>query len=117
MLNLTGRITSFGSETATRAPQGAVWGAITGVIVGCLFSVGVEIFHLQISVLPGAENHFSRWVLMLPPIIGLLFGIAAGTFVGIGIPKFKQHPEQGRGEFEEPPGTSSGFDKFHRKPR
>jgi cytosine/uracil/thiamine/allantoin permease len=101
MLRYNNRITSYGSETRTNIPKGLLWGAAIGFFIGSVFSVAIEIDQLKLVTSIFVDSNHSKWTLLIFPIMGLFFGAVAGTLVGIGVPRFKARPEQGRGEVKK----------------
>lgn len=87
-----GEIKSMGGEVKTNMPQGTLIGGFFGLLLGItlcfLFSTGT-VWIPGLERLPGA--------FMFVFVIGFctLFFAAAGTLIGIGVPKFNPRPEQG----------------------
>lgn len=88
-----GHLNSFGGEMLTRVPEGAVTGALIGLIIGVAFFVTIS---TGTVVIPGAELVMNnRTLLFIAVLIAGIVGAFAGALVGIGIPKHNPTPEQG----------------------
>jgi hypothetical protein len=83
------------SETDTWAIEGSVLGLFIGLIVGISVSLMIKMGS-QTALTDEVTKAIPFFVLAIPPLIGAIFGISAGTLVGVGTPKLKAFPEQGR---------------------
>ncbi len=88
-----GEIKSMGGEVKTNMPQGTLIGGFFGLLLGGMFSF---LFSTRTIWIPGLER--IPGVLMVIFVIGFctVFFAAAGTLIGIGVPKFNPLPEQGK---------------------
>ena len=79
---------NYNGETKTRAGEGAIIGAITGLIMGVVFCVMIYRSYMT----TGAYLLFLFALTLFGSVASFTF---AGMLVGIGVPRFNPNPTQG----------------------
>jgi MFS family permease len=88
-------VKNYGEETSSYSKIGALIGAVCGLVLG-----GLIVAFFRIPNFADIENHLPPlFILALVPLFIAAIGAGAGILVGIGTPKFKEKPVQGRLRF------------------
>ncbi|MEK6773973.1 MAG: hypothetical protein AABY64_08530 [Bdellovibrionota bacterium] len=88
-------IKNFGEDMLTWIIEGSMIGLLVGLIVGLAFYVMIGFGYIFIKELEYFRSQSPIFFFCLFFLSSALFGAAAGALVGIGVPKFNPHPQQG----------------------
>jgi len=87
---------SFDGEMLTWIREGALIGAVGGMIIGLILYVMLAFGYLPIQGLESLRFQGSMILFFLVMFASTVFGGSAGALVGIGTPKHNPHQHQGR---------------------